>query len=402
MLRRAHITRPHQTPAPRHIRPPRRGHRRRMLFGMVFLVLCGLGLWISSDPARVPQAVDLARTLLGPGPVAQVETWAFQAQDALRHAHYQATGASSGVQWAAPAAMLPPARSRAEQPADHSQHAAQPAVPTTPTLTALSASIWSRLLSTADGQPVLERASVAPDPSRPYVSVALVRIDLGSTQLHLVAGTNEPRSSIRAARPGAIPAADQRPGYLLAAFNGGFKAINGAYGMAVSGITFLPPKDGLATLALYRDGSIRLGVWGRDIVSTPDLAAYRQNCPLLLDRGQPTAETEQDKPVMWGYTVRNMVATWRSGLGLSADGRYLIYAVGDGLTVPTLARALALGGADRAMQLDINSFWTRFVIYGYASDGKGLVAQKLLAPMVGDARQFLAPDSRDFFYVTAR
>jgi hypothetical protein len=100
--------------------------------------------------------------------------------------------------------------------------------------------------------------------------------------------------------------------------------------------------------------------------------------------------------------VRNKVTTWRSGLGVSADGRYLIYAVGDGLTVPTLARALALGGADRGMQLDINSFWTRFVIYGSTSDGKELIAQKLLAPMVGDARQFLAPESRDFFYVTAR
>jgi hypothetical protein len=54
------------------------------------------------------------------------------------------------------------------------------------------------------------------------------------------------------------------------------------------------------------------------------------------------------------------------------------------------------------MQLDINSFWTRFVIYGSTSDGKELIAQKLLAPMVGDARQFLAPESRDFFYVTAR
>jgi hypothetical protein len=234
------------------------------------------------------------------------------------------------------------------------------------------------------------------------VSVALVRIDLDSSRLHFVAGTTEPRSSVRVARPGTIPAVDQRPGYLLAAFNGGFKAINGAYGMAVNGVALLPTKDGLATLALYRDGSIRLGVWGRDIMPTPDLIAFRQNCPLLLDHGQPTAETEQDSPALWGYTVRNKVTTWRSGLGVSADGRYLIYAVGDGLTVPTLARALALGGADRGMQLDINSFWTRFVIYGSTSDGKELIAQKLLAPMVGDARQFLAPESRDFFYVTAR
>jgi hypothetical protein len=98
--------------------------------------------------------------------------------------------------------------------------------------------------------------------------------------------------------------------------------------------------------------------------------------------------------------VKNKIATWRSGLGLSADGRYLIYAAGDGLTVPSLAQALAWGGADRAMQLDINSWWARFVTF--APSGSRLVAQKLLADMVGDARQFLMPDTRDFFYLTAR
>jgi hypothetical protein len=52
------------------------------------------------------------------------------------------------------------------------------------------------------------------------------------------------------------------------------------------------------------------------------------------------------------------------------------------------------------MQLDINSWWARFVTF--APSGSRLVAQKLLADMVGDARQFLAPDIRDFFYLTAR
>jgi len=323
MLRRAHVAQPDQITEPQPIRPLRWGLQRRTLLGM-FLLVCGLCLWVASDPARVSQAVDLARTLLGPGPVAQVETWAFQDQDALRRAHYQATGASGGVEWAAPAATLPPARSSSRSRARHPQQAAVPAAHTMPIPPTQPASIWSPLLTTVDGQPVLERASVAPDPSRPYVSAALVRIDLNSTQLHLVAGTTEPRSSVRVARPGTIPAGDQRPGYLLAAFNGGFKAINGDYGMAVNGIELLPPKDGLATLALYRDGNIRLGVWGRDIVPAPDLVAYRQNCPLLLERGRPTAETEQDSPVLWGSTVRNTVTTWRSGLGLSVDRRYLI------------------------------------------------------------------------------
>jgi hypothetical protein len=167
-------------------------------------------------------------------------------------------------------------------------------------------------------------------------------------------------------------------------------------------VALLPPIAGLATLAIYRDGHVSMGVWGSDITATPDLIAYRQNCPLLLDGGALTKQANTDDPALWGRTVKNKIATWRSGLGLSADGRYLIYAAGDGLTVPSLAQALATGGADRAMQLDINSWWTRFVTYAPSSAGHRLAAQKLLSDMVGDARQFLVPDTRDFFYLTAR
>ncbi len=123
---------------------------------------------------------------------------------------------------------------------------------------------------------------------------------------------------------------------------------------------------------------------------------------MLLDGGKPTEAANSDDAVLWGKTVGNKIATWRSGLGLSADGRYLIYAASDGLTVPTLAQALADAGADRAMQLDINSWWTRFVTYSPIGSSNRLIAQKLITSMVGDARQFQIPDTRDFFYVTAR
>ena len=174
-------------------------------------------------------------------------------------------------------------------------------------------------------------------------------------------------------------------------------------GQLADTVTFgLPPTAGLATLAIDRAGGVRLGVWGQDIGRSPDLLAYRQNCPLLVDHGALTPQAATDDAARWGRTVKNKIATWRSGLGLSADGRYLIYAAGGGLTVPALGQALIQGGADRAMQLDINSYWTRFVTYLPASDGHGIVAQKLIDAMVGNARQFLASDTRDFFYVTAR
>jgi hypothetical protein len=362
------------------------------------------GLWAYRNPEVVPEAVDLARSIFGPDVVATIESWTFEAQDGLHLARYQATGVTSHIQWAAPPAA-PPRLPNATQPI-HTSGAAQAAPVADSTSPSASSGEpigvkWSPFVYTADGQPILERAVVSPDPSRPYVETALVRIDLRHAQLHLVAGTQEPVSKMHMWRPGSIPAADQRVGRLLAAFNGGFKAANGAFGMYANGVTLLPPIDGLATLAIYRDGHVQMGVWGADMTAAPDMVAYRQNCPLLLEDGRLTEQANTDAPALWGRTVKNRIAAWRSGLGLSADRRYLIYAAGDGLTVPTLAQALAWGGADRAMQLDINSWWTRFVTYVPTGIGSRLLAQKLLTDMAGDARQFLEPDTRDFFYLTA-
>jgi len=407
MIRRERIIRSLHLPAVRRRTTRPRYLRRRWLaaLGILSLIVCGLGAWVYSDPAVVPDAVDMAREIFGPDAVASVEAWAFQTQDAYRQARYQATGASNSLKWSAPAATPAPVAASAPPGAP----AAPVATAQSPNVTAQGAAgqtgtsgIWSPFVYDAAGRPVLERAIVTPDPDRPYVETALVRIDLRDTQLHLVAGTLEPLSTVRIRRLGMIPIVDQRPGRLLAAFNGGFKAANGAFGMAVNGVTLLPPSDGLATLAIYRDGHVRLGIWGSDIGPAPDMTAYRQNCPLLLDGGKLTPQAETDAPTLWGRTVKNKIATWRSGLGLTADGRYLIYAAGDGLTVPTLAAALAAGGADRGMQLDINSWWTRFVTYAPTSGGSGLVAQKLFDSMVGNERQFLAPDTRDFFYLTTR
>ena len=122
----------------------------------------------------------------------------------------------------------------------------------------------------------------------------------------------------------------------------------------------------------------------------------------LARLGTPPVAVVDNNPALWGSTIKNKIATWRSGLGLSADRRYLMYVAGDGLTVPTLAQALVDAGADRGMQLDINSSWPRFVTYAATRAGSAPIATKLLNGMVGDTHQFLRPDSRDFFYLTER
>lgn len=394
------------------------------IFMLVVLGTFSLGgiFALRADPALAADSADTLRSLVGPVVVGQIEAWVFQTVDWFHKAQFQATGgASSSVQWAttpdttgaSSLAKTPMPTQANTNPSIHRSNntgvVLQPPAPvqsppqqvvTPAPITTLNGSPWSSFINGPDGLPTLWRTMVAPDSARPYAQAALVRIDLQRAQLHLVAGTTEPASTVHLSRPGVIPSSDQQTGKLLAAFNGRFKAISGHFGMKVNGATLLPPQNSLATLAFYRDGRIRLGVWGQDITASPDLVSFRQNCPLLVSSGALTTQAQSDEQALWGKTVGNKIATWRSGLGLSADGRFLFYAVSDNLTVNALGQALVWAGADRAMQLDINSYWTRFDTFSTTPVGE-IAAQNLLTGMHGDSKLFLTPYSRDFLYVTA-
>src|SRR5689334_10969525 len=91
MFKQTHAAR---VPAP--IEIPHRRHRRWAIVGsaLVCLALLGTaaGLTAYENPDFTAQAVDAARTLLGPQAIGLIESWFFQAQDRVRQAHYQATG----------------------------------------------------------------------------------------------------------------------------------------------------------------------------------------------------------------------------------------------------------------------------------------------------------------------
>ncbi len=249
----------------------------------------------------------------------------------------------------------------------------------------------------------MAEALVALDPTRSYAGIVLVRLDLKQLQLHMMPGTTEPSHapSVASGLPnrGVIPLSDQAN--LVAGFNGGFKAVNGQYGMMVNGVTLLPPQPGLATLAIYQDGHVALGVWGQDIGPSPDIIAFRQNCPPLIQNGQINPQVNIENQALWGNTIGNKQVAWRTGLGLSQDGRYLIYAVGNATSVPTLAYALQQAGAYNAMQLDINRPFARFVTYNRTGlQTSPLQAVPLLNQMESDPALYLVPHTRDFFYLT--
>ena len=105
----------------------------------------------------------------------------------------------------------------------------------------------------------------------------------------------------------------------------------------------------------------------------------------------------------WGYSLHHVVDTWRSGLGVTADGA-LVYVAGP-MSIVELAALLVRAGSVRAMVLDMNSSWTIFSSFrptfptGDASPANG--ANLLPGMIQGPERFFSTAYNRDFITMSA-
>jgi len=402
-------------------------------FGACIVVLILFFIGIQTWPAVGAQGADFLRGIIGDQAVAGLEMEFNQVQDTIQKLKYQLGRETPAAPWNtlqtsaqtfSPTARLteittPP--SETQTPAA-SQSTATPfdlnnPVPTylptpsawtpasvTPLGTDPGEGIWSAYIQDAQGNTVAYRTYLQPDPTRPYTLVAVVAIDLTRARLHFVLGTTEPASPNAtpdpATRSGAIPATDRVANFLLAAFNGGFKARHGEFGAMADGITALPPRDGLGTLAIYKSGRVSLGEWGAGIMLTPDMVAFRQNGPLVIQQGKINPRIYNNSPQDWGYTVNDVSPTVRSGIGLSEDENTLFYFCGPSLSMEALAKSMQAAGAWNAIQLDINNYWTLFV--KMKPSGSKLIPEPLLPKlMVANIERYLWNYSRDYFYITS-
>jgi hypothetical protein len=393
------------------------------LAGVGLLLIGGLYAAVSLWPEIGAQGAEALRGLIGEEAVANLEMTALQIEDTVHSWVYKSGAAQPAAPWTAtsgaslnqspstvPSSTTTKSNSLVKPSTSSGTKASSPSAPLTtsgwtlavlqPLGTLSGEGQWSSYIQDSSGRVVAQRTFLQPDASRPYALAAVVAFDLGAAHLHFVLGSEEPASSILVSRPGKIPASDLQPGQLLAAFNGGFKAEHGHFGAMINGVTVLPPRAGLGTIAIYDDGTVRLGVWGADITASPHILAWRQNGPLIIHDGQINPHTADHAPWDWGRTVNGVTATWRSALGISADGRTLYYIGGPSLTLTALAQAMAATGAAQAVQLDINNYWVHFD--AFQPDGSGLQALPLLDAMKRQAdNRYLKGFTRDFFYLTA-
>lgn len=255
--------------------------------------------------------------------------------------------------------------------------------------------VWSPILfNRFHNRILMAKTIVSPDPQRNYAYAVLVKIAMSKLGIRAVAGGVQPGGPIGNPGTGIIPWGVTSRNQLIAAFNGGFQYKDGAYGMSIGKKIYVPLQKNLATLVIYKNGSVNiLRYKGQELFNT---VATRQNGPMLIENGSITSYIESGKDT-WGLTVTNSMYTWRSGIGVTKNGN-LIYAVGQSLVPKTLAKALQAAGAVSAMQLDINPYWVRFVLFHLQSQGR-YTYRPLLQKMTNGGYSYLHGYQKDFFYI---
>ncbi len=393
----------------------RRALKTLLVMGALTLVsVSAMIALISAQPSLAAQGADVLRDLIGNEPVAQLESIVFTAHDTMQQREYDLGMEKPAAPWSAADALpnLTPmptftATSIAANPQRASDSAPAPArlpsawqlSPVTHLGTLQGEGIWSPYLRSRFGQAIAYRTFLQPDPARPYSLIAVVAFDLSQTRLHYVLGSEEPSVSGGPKGTGKIAADDRDNGSLLAAFNGGFKATHGHFGAMQNGLVALPALNGFAAVALYDDGRVRIGEWGKDILPSKNIVAWRENARLIIQNGQVSPRVAVDALSDWGGTISGSVVTWRSALGLGVDNRVLYYFAGPNLSMPTLARAMLAAGVQQGLLLDINASWVHFTAIRDVS-GK-LSADPLLPDMKSSVDRYLRTSQRDFFYITS-
>jgi hypothetical protein len=255
-----------------------------------------------------------------------------------------------------------------------------------------------RVLETVKGYPAIFGTFLRPSAVYTSYVAGLVSMDQRLVKFQLRPGAEDPG-------PGHWKAATWLPPGtrkgLLATFNGGFKLDSAGGGFYLNGAHKGALVNGAASVVYYRNGTIKIGSWGRELRMTPDVVGVRQNLKLLVDHGRIPATVDQNVNTTWGATLGGGYYVWRSGLGITQDGR-VIFVYGPALNVRELASLLRRAGAVEALQLDINPEWMSYDYYKAAGHPRNPTPHALLPTQQGSVYRYYQVYSRDFTVVYSR
>ena len=254
------------------------------------------------------------------------------------------------------------------------------------------------MLETVKGYPAIFGTFLRPSAVYTSYVAGIVSMDQRLVRFQLRPGAEDPG-------PGHWKAATWLPPGtrkgLLATFNGGFKLDSAGGGFYLNGAHKGALVNGAASVVYYRNGTIKIGSWGRELRMTPNVVGVRQNLKLLVDHGKVPATVNQNVLTSWGATLGGGYYVWRSGLGITKGGR-VIFVYGPALDVKELASLLRRAGAVEALQLDINPEWMSYDYYKAATHPANPTPHALLPTQQGSAYRYYQVYSRDFTVVYAR
>ncbi|MBT2269503.1 hypothetical protein [Rhodococcus erythropolis] len=266
-----------------------------------------------------------------------------------------------------------------------------PVLPSTP---GQSAPAWTPGRADVHGVTESYTSVFQPDPEHRSVVVGVAIVAYAAVSAHLVPGTSQPGGDA----PGDAQVPTRDVPSLVAVFNSGFKMNDIEGGFYLDGTAYRPLCEGQASAVVDSSGHLRVEQWGRDDTMGPSIRAVRQNLALVVDHSAVVEGLSINSDNRWGSAQNQLQYTQRSALGTNASGD-LIYIAGGAMNLSTLARALVDAGAVTGMELDIHSGMTMFS--SWAPDIFGVLAPTTLMPDIQqDPNRYLAPDRRDFFYIT--
>jgi hypothetical protein len=412
----------HTMPAAKHaqLAVPRASRRKRSAAWTVVVALIVtlptalIALWfaINRMSSVGPWLADTARSLLGTEAVSRIEGWAYDVDDrwnrwwrrgAKPEAHWTTELPGAGVEQVTPTGV----------PADagidiHELVKFTPADvgPLFREVAAQGDGVWVAVEDPMHPahSAVLFKSLIHPDRQRPWAELFVVAIDLRQTDTFAAAGTIEPVAATTEgehyARTGLIP--ERHRSGLLAAFNGGFKAEHGHYGMKVDGTVLLPPRPKACTIARYSDGSLRIGTWTALASDEQEMTWSRQTPACMVEDGMLHPGLVNEDARSWGAALGGETVVRRSAIGLDRERKTLFF----GVSNATNARAIALGmrhvGATHVAQLDINWSYPHIVMFRPSKEGtpEGFV---LFQGFAYEDNTYISRGSpRDFFYVIGR
>lgn len=258
--------------------------------------------------------------------------------------------------------------------------------------------IWREVVS-VHGVPAVFKTYVRQ--SRVYSSyyAAIVSMDQRLVKFSMRPGSEDPGYGNWGAAMDIPPGS--RTG-LVATFNSGFRVASSDGGFYLNGHHDGALVKGAASEVYYRDGRMRIGSWGYGGLRLgPDVAGVRQNLKLIVVNGQIPASVNSDVVSTWGATLGGGYYVWRSGIGITSDGR-IIFVYGPELNAHTLASLLRRAGAVTAMELDINPDWMSFMYYLPKDHPSDPTPVNLLPNQIQPPDRYYFIANRDFTAVFAR